>query len=197
MQDKRLAERKRTTKETDIDMRLDLDGSGLFEGASGVPFFDHMLTLLTKHGQFDLSLDCKGDIEVDAHHTVEDIGIVLGELFTMALGEKRGIARYGDIMLPMDEALIVCAVDLSGRPYLNYDVHLVAEQIGMFDTELAEEFMRAFAMSAKINLHLVQMAGSNTHHIIEGCFKALARALKKAVALQAGSTEIPSSKGLL
>lgn len=197
MQDKRVAQKKRTTKETDIDMRLDLDGKGLFEGTSGVPFFDHMLTLLAKHAHFDLFLNCKGDIEVDAHHTVEDIGIVLGELFVEALQDKRGIARYGDITLPMDEALIICAVDLSGRPYLNYDVHLAAEQIGMFDTELAEEFMRAFAMSAKINLHLVQMAGSNTHHIIEGCFKALARALAKAVMVQAGSTEIPSSKGML
>lgn len=197
MEQKRVAARKRTTKETDIDMQLNLDGEGLFEGSSGVPFFDHMLTLLAKHGRFDLSLTCRGDLEVDAHHTVEDIGIVLGELLTEALGDKRGIGRYGDIILPMDEALILCAVDLSGRPFLNYDVRLAAEQIGLFDTELAEEFMRAFAMSAKVNLHLVQMAGSNTHHIIEGCFKALARSLRKAVAVEAGSSEIPSSKGML
>ena len=197
MEQKRVAARKRTTKETDIDMQLNLDGEGLFEGSSGVPFFDHMLTLLAKHGRFDLSLTCRGDLEVDAHHTVEDIGIVLGELLTEALGDKRGIGRYGDIILPMDEALILCAVDLSGRPFLNYDVHLAAEQIGLFDTELAEEYMRAFAMSAKVNLHLVQMAGSNTHDIIEGCFKALARSLRKAVAVEAGSSEIPSSKGML
>jgi imidazoleglycerol-phosphate dehydratase len=197
MEQKRVSSRKRITKETNIDMQLNLDGEGLFEGSSGVPFFDHMLTLLAKHGRFNLNLLCKGDIEVDAHHTVEDIGIVLGELLTEALGDKRGIGRYGDIILPMDEALILCAVDMSGRPFLNYDVQLTAEQIGMFDTELAEEFMRAFAMSAKINLHLMQLAGSNTHHIIEGCFKALARSLRKAVAVEAGSSEIPSSKGML
>jgi imidazoleglycerol-phosphate dehydratase len=197
MEQKRVSSRKRITKETNIDMQLNLDGEGLFEGSSGVPFFDHMLTLLAKHGRFNLNLVCKGDIEVDAHHTVEDIGIVLGELLTEALGDKRGIGRYGDIILPMDEALILCAVDMSGRPFLNYDVQLTAEQIGMFDTELAEEFMRAFAMSAKINLHLMQLAGSNTHHIIEGCFKALARSLRKAVAVEAGSSEIPSSKGML
>lgn len=197
MEQKRVAARKRITKETNIDMQLNLDGEGLFEGSSGVPFFDHMLTLLAKHGRFDLNLVCKGDIEVDAHHTVEDIGIVLGELLIEALGDKRGIGRYGDIILPMDEALILCAVDMSGRPFLNYDVQLAAEQIGMFDTELAEEFMRAFAMSAKINLHFMQLAGSNTHHIIEGCFKALARSLRKAVAVEAGNSEIPSSKGML
>ena len=193
----RVAKRKRTTKETDISMELNLDGQGWFEGSSGVPFFDHMLTLFAKHGGFNLSLVCQGDLEVDAHHTVEDIGIVLGELFLEALGDKRGIARYGDMALPMDEALILCAVDLSGRAFLNYDVHLAAEQIGLFDTELVEEFMRAFAMSAKMNLHLKQLAGTNTHHLIEGSFKALARALKKAVTVEAGNLEIPSSKGLL
>ena len=197
MDQTRVAEKKRATKETEIEMKLNLDGTGRFAGTSGVPFFDHMLTLLAKHGGFDLTLSCQGDIEVDAHHTVEDIGIVLGELLTEALGDKRGILRYGDIILPMDEALILCAVDLSGRPYLNYDVHLAAEQIGLFDTELAEEFMRAFAMSAKINLHLMQLAGSNTHHIIEGSFKALARSLRMAVGVTAGSDEIPSSKGVL
>ncbi len=194
---KRVASAKRTTLETNIEMTLCLDGMGQFTGSSGLPFLDHMLALLAKHASFDLVLLCQGDVEVDGHHTTEDIGIVLGELMLEAMGDKRGIARYGDIILPMDETLMLCALDCSGRPYLHMDVPLPAVQIGSFDTELVEEFMRALAMSARITLHLVLLEGKNTHHIIEAAFKALARALRKALWREPGSLDIPSSKGVL
>lgn len=192
----RQASMTRKTKETQIDMTLKLEGTGLFEGSSGLAFFDHMLTLLAKHAGFDLSLKAKGDLAVDGHHTVEDVGLVLGQLLRKALADKRGIGRYGHILLPMDEALLMCAVDLSGRPFLHYDLGPLAEKVGDFDTELTEEFMRALSTAGAFNLHLVKMHGRNSHHIIEGAFKALARSLAQATAL-GEKTDIPSSKGTL
>lgn len=192
----RQAKKIRRTAETDIEMSLCLEGRGNFEGTSGVAFLDHMLTILARHAAFDIGLKAQGDLEVDAHHTVEDIGIVLGELLLEAIGDKKGINRYGDIILPMDEALIMCAVDLSGRPFLHYDLSLPTDRVGDFDTELVREFMMGLAMSAKMNLHLMLIHGENTHHIIEGAFKALARVLYQAVA--PGALDIiPSSKGVL
>ncbi len=188
----------RKTAETDITLSLCLDGTGKSEIKSGCGFLDHMLTLFAKHGSFDLTVSCKGDTEVDDHHTVEDIGIALGTAFAGALGEKRGICRYGSMILPMDEALILTAVDLSGRAYLSFDADIPAKKVGTFDTELAEEFWLAFTRNAACTLHIKQLAGSNSHHIIEGMFKSSARALKAAVAIDlAAKDEIPSSKGVL
>ncbi len=186
----------RKTAETDIRLSLNLDGSGCSSIATGCGFLDHMLTLFAAHGKFDLEVACTGDIQVDDHHSVEDIGICLGTAFQNALGEKRGIARYGSFLLPMDEALILCAVDLSGRSCLCYDLNIPTEKIGTFDTELIEEFLLGFVRNCPMSLHLKQLAGKNAHHIAEGAFKALARALKAAVA-QDGSGEIPSTKGVL
>ena len=186
----------RKTAETDIRLSLNLDGSGRSNIATGCGFLDHMLTLFAAHGKFDLEVTCNGDTQVDDHHSVEDIGICLGTAFQNALGEKRGIARYGSFLLPMDEALILCAVELSGRSCLCYDLNIPTEKIGTFDTELIEEFLLGLVRNCPMSLHLKQLAGKNAHHIAEGAFKALARALKAAVA-QDGSGEIPSTKGVL
>ncbi len=188
----------RTTKETSVSLALTLEGSGKNEIASGCGFLDHMLTLFAVHGRFDLTLSCKGDTDVDDHHTVEDIGIALGEAFKAALGDRRGITRYGSIILPMDEALILAAVDISGRGMLVYDMPIPTEKVGSFDTELVKEFLIAFTRKAEITLHVKELAGENSHHIIEGCFKALARALRTAVKIDAETAdEVPSSKGVL
>ena len=194
----RSVEIKRTTKETDISLKLELDGTGKSVIDSGVGFMDHMLTLFAKHGRFDLELSCRGDIEVDDHHSVEDIGICLGEAMLKALGDKKGIRRYGDCILPMDEALILSAVDISGRPLLSYDAKIRAKKVGTFDTELAEEFWAAFARAAKLTLHIRQISGRNSHHIIEGQFKSVARSMRQAVSLDPElAGEIPSTKGML
>ena len=194
----RCSEIARTTKETDIKLALNLDGRGISSVDTGCGFLDHMLTLFSKHGRFDLDVTCKGDTEVDYHHTAEDIGICLGMAFAKALGDCRGIVRYGDIALPMDEALILAATDISGRALLGYDLKLVRRKVGDFDTELAEEFWLGFVRNAKITLHIKQLAGKNTHHILEGSFKAVARALRAAVAIDPyAEGEIPSSKGVL
>ena len=188
----------RNTKETKIALSLDLDGSGRAEIQTGCGFLDHMLTLFASHGRFDLTVCCKGDIEVDDHHTVEDVGICLGKAFAEALGDKRGIARYGSCILPMDESLILTAVDCSGRSYLGYDLPIPTEKVGSFDTELVEEFLLAFVREAKCTLHVRMLAGTNSHHIIEGAFKSLARSLRAAVAIDpAYANEIPSTKGAL
>ena len=186
----------RNTNETKISLSLNIEGNGIFEGRTGIGFFDHMLNLFTKHGEFSLMLEVKGDLEIDGHHTVEDVGIVLGEAFKIALGDKKGIARYGDIILPMDEALIMVALDLGGRPYLNFNAEMPVSLLGNFETELVEEFLRAFTMTCGLNLHVKLLEGKNTHHIIEGIFKGFARSLKKAVR-NTGSNEIPSTKGSL
>ena len=188
----------RRTAETKILLSLNLDGSGKSEITSGVGFLDHMLTLFASHGRFDLKLTCDGDTYVDDHHSVEDIGIALGTAFAEALGDKRGIHRYGDTILPMDEALILSAVDFSGRAYLGYELAIPTEKVGSFDTELVEEFWYAFVRKAECSLHLRSLAGKNSHHIIEGAFKSAARSLRTAVALDRGyENEIPSTKGVL
>lgn len=194
----RIAEISRTTAETDIKLSINLDGKGDSIISTGCGFFDHMLTLFAKHGRFDLRVECKGDTYVDYHHTVEDIGIVLGKAFNQALGEKRGIVRYGNFILPMDESLIMTAVDISGRAYLGYALNIPTQKVGDFDTELVEEFFIAFCNNAGLNLHIRQLAGSNSHHIIEGSFKSVARSLKAAVSIdEAFRYEIPSTKGVL
>jgi len=194
----RTSEMTRKTAETDITLILNLDGTGACSIDTGIGFLDHMLTLFAKHGRFDLSITCKGDTYVDGHHTAEDIAITLGAAFKEALGDKAGITRYADVMLPMDEALIVAAVDISGRGYLAYALDIPSARVGDFDTELTREFFLAFAQNAGITLHLRQPAGINSHHIIEGAFKATARALRKAVAVDPDlQGEIPSSKGVL
>ena len=194
----RTAQIDRKTKETDISLFLDLDGKGKSEISSGVGFLDHMLELFAKHGRFDLKLSCKGDLNVDGHHTVEDTGICLGEAFVKALGGKEGIRRYGDCVLPMDEALILSAVDLSGRAFLSYEAKIRARKVGDFDTELAEEFWAAFARAARMTLHIKQLDGRNSHHIIEGQFKSVARSMRQAVSLDPElAGEIPSTKGML
>ncbi len=212
----RYAEIKRKTAETDIILTLNLDGTGTSEINSGNGFFDHMLTLFAKHGRFDLNVACKGDTQVDFHHSAEDIGICLGKAFKEALGEMKGITRYGSIILPMDEALvlctadvldnnfceddnvILCATDISGRSYLGLDLPLPSSRVGDFDTELVEEFLIAFVNNARITLHIKELAGKNTHHIIEGTFKALGRTLCAAVKINPEyQNEIPSTKGVL
>ena len=188
----------RKTAETEIELVLELDGSGQSQIDSGIGFLDHMLTLFAKHGRFDLQLTCKGDRQVDDHHSTEDIGIVLGEAFAQALGEKRGIVRYGQSILPMDETLILSAVDLSGRSFLGYGLEIPTEKVGTFDTELVEEFWLSFTRKAACNLHIRQLSGTNSHHIIEGTFKAVARSLRQAVSIDpACADEIPSTKGSL
>lgn len=188
----------RDTNETQIRLALNLDGGGRAEIATGVGFLDHMLTLFARHGDFDLTLTCHGDTQVDGHHTVEDVGIALGQAFTKALGDKRGVTRYGQFLLPMDETLVLCAVDLSGRDCLGWAVDLPAQKVGDFDTELAKEFFLGFVRNCPAALHLRLLAGENTHHILEAVFKGAGRALKAAVApdpRHAG--EIPSTKGVL
>jgi imidazoleglycerol-phosphate dehydratase len=188
----------RKTAETDIRLALRLDGSGKSEISSGLGFLDHMLTLFARHGRFDLTLTCDGDVRVDGHHSAEDIGICLGQAFREALGDKKGIVRYGDTTLPMDEALILTAVDISGRAYLACDLNIPAQKVGDFDTELVTEFWAAFVRSAALTLHIRQLAGMNSHHIIEGVFKSAARTLRKACALDpALGDEVPSTKGTL
>ena len=194
----RTSEISRVTAETDIKLSLDLDGSGVSDVDTGVGFLDHMLTLLARHARFDLYVKAKGDVYVDDHHTVEDVGIVLGQAFAEAVGDKKGICRYGSCILPMDEALIMCAVDISGRDYLGYELEIPTEKVGTFDTELAEEFWLGFTRNARVTLHFQQLAGKNSHHIIEGAFKAAARTLGHAVSIDAAyADEIPSTKGLL
>ncbi len=189
---------KRETKETNISLYLELDGNGKSEIATGCGFMDHMLTLFASHGCFDLRVSCIGDVDVDYHHSVEDIGICLGKAFAAALGDCRGITRYGSMLLPMDEALVMTAVDISGRDCLVYGLDIPTEKVGDFDTELVEEFMIAFVRNAGITLHVKQLAGSNSHHIIEGAFKSLARALRIAVSIdERKAGEIPSTKGNL
>lgn len=194
----RTSEIKRKTNETDIELYLNLDGNGTSNIDTGCGFLNHMLTLFARHARYDLNVKCVGDTDVDYHHTVEDIAIVLGKAFSQALGDKKGIYRYGDIILPMDEALILCAVDISGRGESYYDFKIPAYKVGDFDTELTEEFLRAFARDAGVTLHTKQLAGVNSHHIIEGAFKALARALAKATAIDENyKNEVPSTKGVL
>ena len=194
----RTAEIKRTTAETDISLKINLDGKGENKIDTGVGFLDHMLTLFARHGRFDLELSCKGDLDVDAHHTTEDIGIAFGKAFSDALSDKRGIKRYGSTILPMDEALILTVADISGRSYLNYDLHIPTEKVGDFDTELVEEFWLGFVRNADITLHIKQLEGKNSHHIIEGTFKSVARTLKEAVRIdEEFKDEIPSTKGVL
>lgn len=194
----RKAEIARKTNETDIKLTLELDGTGKSEISTGCGFLDHMLTLFARHGRFDMSVSCKGDTYVDYHHTVEDIGIVLGDAFRKALGDMRGIVRYGSMILPMDEALIMTAVDISGRPHLSYGLDIPAQKVGEFDTELTEEFFLGFVRHAGMTLHIKQLAGTNSHHIIEGAFKSAARSLAAAVKIEeAYKNEIPSTKGVL
>lgn len=194
----RNAEIARKTNETDIKLTLELDGVGNSEISTGCGFLDHMLTLFARHGRFDMSVSCKGDTYVDFHHTVEDIGIVLGDAFKTALGDMRGIVRYGSMILPMDEALIMTAVDISGRPHLSYGLDIPAQKVGDFDTELTEEFFLGFVRHAGMTLHIKQLAGTNSHHIIEGAFKSAARSLAAAVKIEeAYKNEIPSTKGVL
>ena len=191
----RHSEVSRETAETAVKLSLELDGSGRSEIDTGVGFLDHMLTLLALHGGFDLAVGCKGDLNVDAHHSVEDIGLCLGAAIAQALGKKRGINRSGHIILPMDEALILCAVDLSGRPCLRYTANIPSQKVGEFDTELAREFFQAVANTALMSLHIRQLDGENSHHIIEGMVKAFGRALRQAVAVTGGA--LPSTKGVL
>lgn len=194
----RIGEIERTTKETSITLRLDLDGSGQSDIDTGVGFLDHMLTLFSRHGMFDLAIACDGDTYVDDHHSVEDIGICLGTAFRQALGDMAGINRYGSMILPMDEALIMAAVDISGRSYLGFDFQIPSQKVGTFDTELVEEFFLAFVRNANITLHLRQLAGTNSHHIIEGAFKAFGRVMRQAAALDPSlGGQIPSTKGVL
>ncbi|MBQ4500928.1 MAG: imidazoleglycerol-phosphate dehydratase HisB [Spirochaetales bacterium] len=194
----RESEIKRKTAETDISLSLCVDGTGKAEISTGIGFLDHMLTLFARHGRFDLCITCKGDTCVDDHHSTEDIGIALGQALRQALGDKKGICRYGDIILPMDEALILASVDISGRGMLCLSAEFRTEKIGTFDTELVEEFFQAFAANAGITLHIRQLDGRNSHHIAEGMFKAVARAMRKAVSIdEAARDEIPSTKGVL
>lgn len=187
----------RTTRETDIRLTLDLDGSGKCEISTGVGFMDHMLELFARHGKFDLTVQAKGDLEVDAHHTMEDLGLVLGDAFTKALGDKAGIRRYGNFMLPMDETLILIALDLSGRPMLVYDLVPPTEKVGTLDTALFHEFLQAFCVKGGINLHVKLLAGGEVHHVFEALFKGLARALEQAVSHDPREHGVPSTKGIL
>lgn len=194
----RTAEIKRKTAETDISLSLNLDGKGRSEIDTGIGFLDHMLTLFASHGRFDLAVKCKGDTQVDDHHSAEDIGIALGQAFKEALGEKKGIKRYGSTILPMDEALILTAADFSGRAFLGYGLEIPTEKVGSFDTELVEEFWLAFARNGELSLHIKQLDGKNSHHIIEGTFKSAARTIREAVSIdEAFADEIPSTKGRL
>jgi imidazoleglycerol-phosphate dehydratase len=191
----RSSRQRRKTKETTIELSLEVDGTGVAAASTGIPFFDHMLEQLGKHGGFDLSITAKGDLEVDLHHTVEDVGIVFGQALREALGDKRGVRRFANALVPLDEALVQVAVDLSGRPFLVYDVEPVAEWIGTFDPQLAEEFWKGFVDGARITLHLRSLSGKNGHHVIEASFKGTARALRDAVKIE--SDDVPSTKGTL
>lgn len=194
----RISEINRKTEETDVSLTLNLDGRGASSLCTGVGFLEHMLTLFARHGRFDLTVRCSGDTQVDDHHSVEDIGIALGQAFDQALGEKRGVRRYASLCLPMDEALILCAVDLSGRGGYYEELAIPTEKIGSFDTQLVYEFMWAFAANARLTLHLRKLAGRNSHHIVEGAFKALGRALREAAETDPRfRDEIPSTKGML
>jgi len=194
----RKSEITRKTNETDISLSLCLDGTGKSEICTGIGFLDHMLDLFAKHGRMDLSVTCKGDTFVDFHHSAEDIGIVLGQAFKEAVGDKKGIKRYGNMILPMDETLILASLDISGRAFLKYDLEIPTEKVGEMDTELIEEFFISFVRNADITLHIKQLDGTNSHHIIEGAFKAVARAIREAVSIdESAKDEIPSSKGLL
>ncbi|MDR3729443.1 MAG: imidazoleglycerol-phosphate dehydratase HisB [Oscillospiraceae bacterium] len=194
----RTAQIERNTNETQIQLTLNVDGRGQYHVDTGCGFLNHMLELFARHGSFDLEVTCQGDIQVDDHHTVEDIGIALGKAFSQALGDLRGVYRYGNFLLPMDEALVLCAVDLSGRGYLGWQMELPTEKVGTFDTELAEEFWIAFSRNCGATLHFQQMAGRNSHHILEAAFKGMGRALRQAVAIEPGrENEIPSTKGIL
>jgi len=187
----------RKTAETDVALKLDLDGSGKAAVSTGVGFLDHMLTLFAKHGLFDLSVEATGDLQVDAHHTVEDVGLALGSALAGALGDKRGIVRHGSIILPMDEALVACAIDLGGRPFLGYALEVPRCKLGAMDSELVEEFFRAVASAAAMSIHLRQLSGTNAHHIVEAAFKAFGRALDAATRLDPRVSDIPSTKGVL
>lgn len=194
----RTADIKRDTKETQIRLSLCLDGTGKADIRTGVGFLDHMLELFARHGDFDLTATCRGDVQVDFHHSVEDLGICLGKAFTEALGDKRGITRYGQFLLPMDETLVLCAVDLSGRDFLGWSVNLPAAKVGDFDTELAQEFWLGFVRNCPASIHIRQLAGENTHHILEAVFKGAGRALKEAASLDPKHlNEVPSTKGVL
>lgn len=194
----RTADIKRETRETQIQLSLNLDGTGRASIATGVGFLDHMLELFARHGDFDLTAACRGDTQVDGHHSVEDIGICLGQAFSKALGDRRGIVRYGQSLLPMDETLVLCALDLSGRDYLGWSVELPSPRVGDFDTELAKEFWLGFVRNCPGSIHIRRMAGENTHHILEAVFKGMGRALKMAAALdEKHRDEIPSTKGVL
>jgi imidazoleglycerol-phosphate dehydratase len=193
----RSAEIERSTKETQIRLKLSLDGSGRAQLSTGVGFLDHMLELLARHARLDLELEASGDLQTGAHHTTEDVGIVLGQALDKALGDRSGITRYGDATVPMDEALGACAMDISGRPFCSFQAKLPPTSIAGFDTELAEEFFRAVANSARLTLHLAVLEGSNAHHMIEACFKAFARALRQAVAVDETEPGVPSTKGVL
>lgn len=195
--EQRISNIKRTTNETDIFMQLNLDGTGKSHISTGIGFFDHMLAGFSKHGFFDLELKVQGDLDVDCHHTIEDTGIVLGEAIKAALGDKKGIRRYGSFILPMDDVLVLTAIDLSGRPYLGYDVTLSAQQVGGFDTEMVREFFYAVSYSAGMNLHIRLLSGENNHHIIEGIFKAFAKALDMAVDFDPRISDVLSTKGSL
>ena len=194
----RQSEISRKTGETDVQIRLDLDGTGEYTIDTGVGFLNHMLELFARHGRFNLQVTCKGDTWVDDHHSTEDIGIALGQAFDKALGDRKGITRYGSMLLPMDESLIESAVDISGRGMLAYGLDIPTEKVGTFDTELVEDFFQAFAQNARCTLHIRQLAGRNSHHIIEGAFKSVARSLRAAVKIDPETAgEIPSTKGVL
>lgn len=193
----RVAEVRRTTKETDVRVRLALDGSGAARVSTGVAFLDHMLELFARHGLFDLEVECRGDLEIDDHHSVEDVAITIGQALAQALSEKKGIARYGEATVPMDEALCRAVVDLSGRFYLVYEVETRRHNIGNFSVELAEHFWRSLAEAARCNLHIDALRGRNTHHILEGTFKAAARAFRQAVEIDSRVAGVPSTKGVL
>lgn len=194
----RTSEINRKTNETDVKLKLNIDGTGKYKNDTGCGFLNHMLDLFAKHGRFDLEVVCRGDVEVDDHHTVEDVGIVLGEAFVKALGDKKGITRYGSLILPMDEALVLCSLDISGRNFLGYDVKIPAEKVGTFDTELAKEFMLALSRSMGLTLHIKMLEGENSHHIIEAIFKGLGRALRNAVFIDVTcKDELPTTKGVL
>lgn len=193
----RVARLNRSTNETQISVSINLDGTGKSQVASGVGFFDHMLDQIARHGLFDIEIEAKGDLHIDSHHTVEDVGIALGKAFVEALGEPRGITRYGHAVVPMDESLADATVDVSGRPFLVFNASIPGDRVGQFDTELTEEFFRAFAMNARVTLHLNLRYGSNAHHAIEGLFKATARALRQAVTIDPRVQGVPSTKGML
>ena len=195
--EKRIATIKRITKETDIILTLNLDGTGICRSETGIGFFDHMMDGFARHGLFDIDLICKGDLHVDSHHSIEDIGIVLGEAIKKAIGDKKGIKRYGNAFLPMDEALVLCAIDLSGRPYFAYDAKFTVPKIGMLDSEMVHDFFYAVSYSAAMNLHIKQLEGINNHHIAESSFKAFAKALDMATMYDSRITGIMSTKGLL